>query len=779
MLLTAEQQAIIDLGFEHCVITAVAGSGKTTTLACRIHRLLQTGHAPERMLILMFNRSAKEDFERKLQSLCRLEHLKLPEIRTYHAMGYRLYQRFIRDGHLAPIHPKVLTEQEVHYQVWNLIRTLAPPDLQDEIKRNKKENVAIASNFIDQVKSTLATAMEVFTAIGASEKYRFLLDLFDAFEKWRKDYGRITFADMLYEPVKLISEKPELQTLVADKMDLILVDEYQDTNEIQHRLLKYIAGQRARVTVVGDPDQTIYEFRGARPEYILNRFAEEFESPKELTLSYTFRYGHRVALLANHLISHNKGRKDVLCHSHTSVSDTHIYLHQQDPSAAISDIIRKHQQRNKPLEDIAVLCRVWSQTVPIELTLLAQETDYQIDVGKGALASREVVALVYLLEFSAGRFADLSVESRRLRFHALLRFPHTGLNEDRINYISDLLARENAHWPLTLMEIAENNFNALQKKRLKTFAAALDLIALPQQSMRVLTSYIDQTGLYEGIRSLALTHESAEEKIGIVKGFLNYVRQLKLDVHGTLAHIDGLKDRVRRMDKSKGLLLTTIHRAKGLEWPTVIIPGLIEKFLPYTEREKEITQSIIESERRLLYVAMTRSIHELHLITAPLADNTTRAATYPNRHASSHSYVTPEQLDDNKPSRFVAELQHALSDSLGGFLYQPRPTESSDSAPGRRQFTADRRLTEIAKRYCDAENTDYTEPELPKIGRAAAIMADKNDCSEIWRTKRIRHAIFGPGSIVSETENAFKVTFDDARVMEFSKKSAHLYFSVE
>src|SRR5690606_19831752 len=96
----------------------------------------------------------------------------------------------------------------------------------------------------------------LFEEMGYDHRHRYLVDLFDAFEDWRKQERRITYADMLYEPVQAISQHPELQQLVADKMDVILVDEYQDTNEVQHQLLGYVAGRRAKVTVVGDPDQT-------------------------------------------------------------------------------------------------------------------------------------------------------------------------------------------------------------------------------------------------------------------------------------------------------------------------------------------------------------------------------------------------------------------------------------------------------------------------------------------------------------------------------------------
>ena len=437
--LTDEQRAIITAGFEHAVITAVAGSGKTSTLAWRIRYLLEQGHDPNRMLVLMFNRAARVDFEHKLQDVTRNLGLATPEIRTYHAMGLRLYKRFVREGFLPGFSDKILTDQEISYQAWQLTRRLAPEDLADEIRRNKKDFVETAVNFIDLVKTTLSPVDIVFEELGYSDKHHYLIDLFHSFEQWRKSQSRISYADMLYEPVMAIHQNPPLQRLVGNKMDLVLVDEYQDTNEIQHLLLRYVAGDRARVTVVGDPDQTIYEFRGAGPDFILKRFSEEFESPLEQTLSYTFRYGHQVALLANHLICHNTGRKDVLCHSHPTTPATGITLHQHDND---SDTVLKLLQ---PMDDdalgnTAILFRVWSQSVPIELKLLARQVPYRIDAGKGALFSREVQAITSLLMAVSGRIRNLPDDDRLDIARQILRFPHVGLKEPELEQLARFLA---------------------------------------------------------------------------------------------------------------------------------------------------------------------------------------------------------------------------------------------------------------------------------------------------------------------------------------------------
>ncbi|MFD2231281.1 ATP-dependent helicase [Alkalimarinus sediminis] len=744
MQLTHEQEAIIETGFEHCVITAVAGSGKTTTLAHRIKHLLNEGHDPQRLLILMFNRSAREDFAKKLSRVINTPSIGLPEIRTYHSMGYRLYKRFINEGYLAPIQSDVLQEHEIHYQVWRLITQLAPQSLQDEIKRSKKEHVETASNFIDLVKSTLSSTEIVFEELGITDKYRYLIELYDRFEQWRKQERRITYADMLYEPVMAIHQNPALQMLVSNKMDIILVDEYQDTNEIQHLLLKYIAGTRARVTVVGDPDQTIYEFRGARPEFILNRFAEEFESPKELTLSYTFRYGHKIALLANHLISFNKGRKDVICHSHPSTPATEITQHSStDDARFIADYAKQLASEGGNLNDVAVLFRVWSQSVQIELQLLEQQVPYKIDRARGALFTREVQTISAILELAAGRFAAMPAVDRQQRFEQILRFPHIGLKEFQLRQICQALAEQPTGWGTILEQMKLPDLKKIQSIKIdRTAKLFRRLEGKSGSASSIVRFYVQESDLYEGIRSLAMTHESAEERIGTVKGVIRYLHSLNLPPEETLIHLDELRARAGKQNNEAGLLLSTMHRTKGLEWPIVIIPGMMDKFLPYTLRTSNDMQSLMESERRLLYVAMTRTINHLHLLVPPTMEQGGSA--------------TSELM----PSRFVKEMRFDLCDELGEKLL---PADSQS------ELTLNHAPTKIARRYAELKQVTLKQLDKPTT--------KQNDEPPTWHHDAIHHAIFGDGNVIGEDDRSFKVKFEDGKVMDFSKKSAHLYFS--
>jgi len=504
--------------------------------------------------------------------------------------------------------------------------------------------------------------------------------------------------------------------------------------------LRYVAGDRARVTVVGDPDQTIYEFRGAKPEFILRRFSDEFESPLEQTLSFTFRYGHRVALLANHLICHNTGRKDVMCHSHPSTPATTVDLHRPENDG--DQVLRiLQQQAPEQNSQTAILFRVWSQSVPIELKLLARQIPYRIDAGKGALFSREVQAITALLMVVTGRLKLLPDSDRLDLARLLLRFPHVGLKEPELENLAQFLAAFDGAWHERLLAMDFDALAPMAGRKLRKLGEVLAQLERYKGPVAGLISvYAEHMELYEGIRSLALTHDSAEERIDTVQGFRDYLKGLDLTAEGALDHLKALKQQAGEQ-QGHGVLLSTIHRTKGLEWPVVIIPGLQEKYLPYSPRPQDDARALLESERRLLYVAMTRTRQALHLITRPASQQ-------------------PHLEGDLGPSRFVAELCFELSRELGAALEGNYPTGTGSlglSVP----------LTPVSLRYADREGVVIEGQTAPQ--------ADTTE--PVWHHARVVHAIFGAGDVTSEDESSFEVRFANGDTLNFSKKSAHLYFT--
>lgn len=743
--LTDEQDAIVNAPVGHYVISAVAGSGKTTTLAHRIRFLLEQGVSSKRVLILMFNRSAREDFQKKLATTLQpstqsaIQHL-IPEVRTFHAMAYRLYQRFIKEGYLPAFNTQILSEKEQDFQIWKLLNQLLSGEQLQDLKRHKKDHIEICRSFIEKVKSGLQTPQIVYEELDLEPKFSYLLELFDRFESWRKQESRISYSDMLYDTVLAIKKYPQLKTLVENKMDILLVDEYQDTNDIQHALLKYIAGDRAKITVVGDPDQTIYEFRGAKPEYIIKGFSEEFSDASMLSLSYSFRYGHAVSLLANHLISRNSGRLPVLCKSHHANPHTDIQIHYANEDA---NEISKHLLKLKAetLKETTILLRVWSQAVSIELALLEAEVPYHIDGHLGVFHSSEIQAIRALLELSAGLFNTFEAKVRQEKFEKICQFPHIGLPDYLLKQLCQSLSFNSHGYGELLLQSIPSELKQFQQRKLERLARVFAKIENKDASSTdILRYYSDETELYEGIRSLSFNHEQAEEKVRSIASIIAFVSKQGKRTLDTLIFLDALAQKAE-YKHPESVKLTSIHRAKGLEWQHVLVPGLNRKTFPHSLNPDKITHTEIESERRLLYVAMTRAKQSLHLFGPK-----------------------EKSAQANKASRFEKELNFEQSKHFADHLY---------NKPGETFSIKNQNLSSIVRKYAEVMQCPLEE------GKTDKLHSDSPDLSHIqWQGQWVEHCLLGKGLVVEDKPSAFIVEFESKDKRTFSKEFAGRFFTL-
>lgn len=390
-----------------------------------------------------------------------------------------------------------------------------------------------------------------------------------------------------------------------------------------------------------------------------------------------------------------------------------------------------------------ILFRVWSQSVQIELKLLAQQIPYRIDAGKGALFSREVRAITALLMVVTGRLENLPDEDRLELAQQLLRFPHVGLKEPELEQLARFLAGFSSGWHERLLALDFGALAPMAARKLRKLGEVLEQLHGYSGPVAGLTSvYAEHTDLYEGVRSLALTHDSAEERIDTIHGFREYLKGLNVDAKGALDHLKALRQQANEKQNGEGVLLSTIHRTKGLEWPRVIIPGLQEKYLPHSPRPQDDVRAFLESERRLLYVAMTRTRQTLHLISRPMSKQ-------------------PHMDGDQGPSRFVEECCFELASEFGRWLDE----RTSDTGP---ELKLEAPLTPVSSRYAEREG----------VTLEGEIQTHDSTASPLWHQPRLNHAIFGKGAVVSEDESSFEVHFSNGEKMNFSKKSAHLYFSI-
>ncbi|WP_226662179.1 ATP-dependent helicase [Microbulbifer aggregans] len=735
--LTDEQRAIANHPGGHAKIIAVAGSGKTTALLHYIKNRLNAGIEPQRILAVMYNRSARDDFYRRVQELCGHQ---LPTVQTFHSLGYRLYQQLIARGQIAPVNLSPLPQSVVQLQVWKAIEACAPPEELEDIRARKQSETEAAEFFIDYTKTILTGDLSAFQQLKLGDEYMYFLKVFRHFERWRQEQNAVTYADLIYDPAILFSLRPDLAEQYGSFYEDILVDEYQDINEIQHFLLRVLYGKSGNVIAIGDPDQTIYEWRGSRPAFLLKLFDGDFPPSNVYRLSRTFRYGHSLSLAANHFIENNRERADIFCISGNPEAATTLdHIQTEQEGKWLVEHIRRCQKQGTPLNSIAILVRLWSLAAPLELALLANNIPYRSGSRNTVLSRRELRPLFWSLNIAAGRFAEQTPKRRSQGLYEWFTAPHIRIPRAILTPLCDALAKLESGWGKALIQhIPEDSLSQPQCKRLRQRAELLTQIEQWRGlAGELLRRHIGELDYLSGIAEDCFSRQQGEERQQTVLAFCQYLDQLRLPPRETLEHLQELQQQHQQADRSDeqgsdAIQITTMHQAKGLEWDQVIIPGLTIHNMPYQPQRDFSTPASTESERRLMYVAMTRARKQLYLLTPPAAAPDSRAQT--NR--------TPVQ--EQKPSLFIEEMQLPLSNLLGESLHDRRDT-----------ITTTVPVTRLGLRYLEAcdYNPDINAPRAtqrrPQLGEG------------------IRHQKLGHGRVTKWEDNRVEILFSDRQTRRF------------
>ena len=784
MNLTSHQQTVAAHNASHALCIAVAGSGKTSTLAHLINHLLNTSAPARRVMVMMFNKSAQLDFSKKLKQVAH-EHPVLPEVRTYHSTGLRLL-RTLESWHVRePYNKQPLSDKVIELKIKELLQLNAPGSIKEQLRSDAARYIESAITFIDGVKSNLTTAEAWFGSAGLPDEYRFFITVFQQFEQWRHSEKAITFIDMLYDPMCLVLAQPAFIPQIENKVDYIIVDEYQDTSTLQHEFTRLIAGQRARVIAVGDPDQTIYEFAGANIDNILHHFQHDFgitHKVIEMTLPHTFRYGHSIALSASHLISRNKARKNVICIAHDSNAESEIITTHTEgnDTEQVIRALRHYLDTGVPPENIAVLVRVWAQAVPLELGMLQQGIPYTSD-GPSLFQRPEIETLLCALKMASGLFALYEPDKRAQQLTKMLTLPHIGLKTHRVQQlVAQLQPLEQGYGDrlgelcLHIPDISQYQLDKL-RSRAKVFQY-LERAGQKHPASQLLRIYIQDTELVESLRSMSLNEQRTEEQILAIEGFQSFLKELSDNARECCFHIDDLIERHRQRRTAKKasrdhhvITLSSSHRAKGLEWPVVLIPGLTRQYWPFVREDDLATLSgnSLEAERRLLYVAMTRSRNILHLFTCKES----------NHWISDKSQIVSPFYDD-------MNLSHCLP--LADALHSRNPKRITD-------YLDKNGITQVSERYVTTIKPELKaeieqagswykiqKSTLKKTGKPKVPLQSVLTDDGPWQIeRRVRHAIFGEGRVTEVNDSSFVILFDrrEFGVKRFAKHNEvkHLF----
>lgn len=754
MPFTDEQLAAIEHAGGHSLTYAVAGSGKTRMLVGRVCFLLEQGIPAARIRVLAFNKSAAREFAERLAGALPAG-FKAPEVSTFHSLGLRLTTLFEKAGLLAG--RQLETNDSVEKR---LARAAALAALTEEGSDEypSQDDLEAFRAFIGLVKSDLLPAADAFNRFALPEGYGYFVRAFACFERAREREGLRFFADLQSEPVALMRANPQALAMVTNRLDCVLVDEFQDVSRVQVELLRLLIGTRASLDAVGDDSQCIYAWRGSAPRFMGDDFDRQFPGATRYTLSRTFRFGHRVSLAAALLIANNRNRMDTLCVSAPGTPDTRIEVIRTrgaDDQTAVTAAITQWRRDGRRLRDCVVLTRLWAQTLGLELALMEQSIPYHKPKGD-LFRVTEVLGLLGWLRLAAGTLGEDARAPETLR--AMLTTPTLWLPGETVARLADAMARAPARARDLLYDQAAKTGKAYQAARIRERA---DLFAevpgwgdLPAAD--ALRLYAVRTDLAAAFARSASADAAGEKEIAF-QSLLGWAVAGADEVRGFLARMDAL--RLARLGYEAGgdaLLLTTIHQAKGLEWPFVILAGLEEGQFPSRRADPE-------EERRLAYVALTRVKERLLLVVPPderLADaldgvrDAAAEPTWAGRRARGPAVVrTPA-------SRFVFEAQLGTAAALGGAitarLSGADPDADPDAEPGAdpgvdpsgdcgavlppappgAQALLNRYLGEvgIAPRYASPAGA------APRPGSAEPRRWALND--------RVRHRVFGEGRVV-------------------------------
>jgi len=608
-MLTDEQRRIVEHERGHALVRAVPGAGKTLTLRYRAAYLLAQQVPPSRILCVMFNRTPAEAFAR---ALAQAHGDRVPTTRTFHALGYRLTETFMRHGWL-PKWRLESSERELRRRAAIALREA----IDETGVRCREPLLDVFLQLIEIITAHRRDPAQLIAGRVAADHVPVLVNAYHRFEAGRQRDGVRFYAHLLLDPLECLHRNETARERVTGHLDHIIVDEYQDVNEAQHALLRVLAGQRAAVMAVGDEDQCIYTFRGSRPDYITERFPQDFPGAREYQLTRTFRYGHELALAANHVIARNRRRTDKFAIAAANARVTRVQLVDDDPgrpAAALVDAIRQWSLRGYSENDMAVLVRRWSMSVPVELALLAAGIPYRVESRTPVFARLEVIGLLGVLRLAIGRLGDLAPDRQHDIVRAMLETPPLGLPaQDLARLAADVVAA-----PL----MAEHHIAGVSMRQpmrypvVEQIRIRAQLWATLRQGMRahdgpgvILRNYVEQTKLLEQIRGPA-ARADADDRTIACESLLAEADRFTGSTAAFLTRMDQLAASTAAADQV-GVEILTIHRAKGREWPCVAMVGLHDRDFPAREAGRACD---LEGERRLFYVGMTRAQAELLMV---------------------------------------------------------------------------------------------------------------------------------------------------------------------
>ena len=715
------------------LILAGAGSGKTRVLTHRIAYLIEEkGVNPWNILAITFTNKAAEEMRQRVDSLVGIGAESI-WVNTFHSMCVRILRRYIdRLGY-----DNRFTIYDTDDQKTLMKEVCRKTDI--DTKRFKERMLL---SVISSAKNEMILPEEFELNAGGDFVQLKIAKVYKEYEAQMRANNALDFDDLLVKTVQLLETQPDVRENYQERFRYIMVDEYQDTNTVQFRLVSLLAGKYRNLCVVGDDDQSIYKFRGANIRNILD-FEKEFSDAKVIKLEQNYRSVGNVLEVANSVIRNNKGRKEKTLWTDNEKGEK-IRLRQfdtaYDEAQFIAEDIKDETAQGANYSDHAVLYRTNAQSRLLEEKFVAMNIPYKIVGGINFYSRREIKdVLSYLKTIDNGK-DDLAV--RRI-----INVPKRGIGLTTINRIQESAAARGIGFydALSAPDLIPGIGRSASK--LDSFAALIEYFKGRSEESGVtdlLTEVIEKTGYTESLE--ADDPEELEARVQNIDELVSKAavyeescsdRGERPTLSGFLEEVALVADIDSVAEDRDYVILMTLHSAKGLEFPHVYLAGMEDGLFPSYMSISGDDPEELEEERRLCYVGVTRAEEKLTLTCARMR-------------------LVRGERQYNSMSRFIKEMPSALIDT------------------GKREGGFSQNVSLGEKRTYSSEVSGYKrsayaqKPAFAAIQKGSGLMAKKSEGLSYGVGDRVRHVKFGDGTVteIKEGGRDYEVTvqFDTAGV---------------
>lgn len=721
------------------IVIAGAGSGKTRVLTVRIANLMSQGVDAFNILALTFTNKAAREMKKRIADIVGNNEAKNLWMGTFHSVFAKILR--IESEKLG--YPSNFTIYDTQDSVRLIGSIIKEMQLDKDIYKPKQILGRISS-----YKNSLITVKAYFNnpdlqeADAMSKKPR-MGEIYQQYVERCFKSGAMDFDDLLLKTNELLNRFPDVLAKYQDRFRYILVDEYQDTNHSQYLIVRALSDRFQNICVVGDDAQSIYAFRGANINNILN-FQKDYDNVRMYRLEQNYRSSKNIVEAANNVIDKNKTKLDKVVWTanddgpkikvHRSVTDS------EEGRFVASTIFEQKMQNQLPNSNFAVLYRTNAQSRSIEDALRKRDIPYRIYGGLSFYQRKEIKDVLAYLRL----VINPKDEEALVR---VINYPARGIGNSTV----EKLTVAANHFKRSIFEVMEHidkidlRLNTGTKAKLQDFVTMIKSFQVinENQDAFYLTEHITKkTGLVQELKKDGTPEgitriENIEELLNGIKDFTEGQKEID-GARGALAEFLEDVALATDLDKDTGdddrVALMTIHLAKGLEFPHVFIVGLEEDLFPSAMSLN--TRSELEEERRLFYVALTRAEHQAYLTYA-------------------QSRYRWGKLVDSEPSRFIEEINDSYLEYLnpvdhGGYRYKPQMDIDIFGDIDKSKLRLSKPVSSAPPAYLNTEVND--KPNIRKLKPVSGIKTQSNTNlfdSNLVVGNIVMHERFGKGQIMS------------------------------